>query len=114
MIKFDHLTVPVSNWKASRDYVGTLGLAVGFEIPDRATVALQDEQGFTIFRVHGTVPAEPGQFAPYFQVEDVRRSFETLSSRGTSSIPLGRCSGDSASSFATSTATPSDSGTSAR
>ncbi len=32
---FDHMTIPVSHWIASRDwYVNVLGLTVEFEVPD--------------------------------------------------------------------------------
>jgi hypothetical protein len=41
LVKFDHTTIPVSNWIASRDwYVNVLGLKVEFEVPDRLTGAV--------------------------------------------------------------------------
>jgi catechol 2,3-dioxygenase-like lactoylglutathione lyase family enzyme len=83
MPKLDHLTMPVSDWTASRDwYVNTLGLAVEFEIPEAKTVAVQDEDDFTVFLVEGAVPAAPAAFALYFQVEDVRASHAALAARG--------------------------------
>ncbi len=52
LVKFDRMTIPVSNWIASRDrYVNVLGLKVKFEVPDRLTVAVQDQFDFTIFLV---------------------------------------------------------------
>lgn len=83
MLKFDHLTIPVSSWTASRDwYVETLGLAVEFEIPDGKTAAVQDEHDFTLFLAQGAVPSVPAAFALYFQVEDVRKLYDSLSERG--------------------------------
>jgi catechol 2,3-dioxygenase-like lactoylglutathione lyase family enzyme len=52
LVKFDHMTIAVSNWIASRDwYVNVLGLKFEFEVPDRLTVAVQDQFDFTIFLV---------------------------------------------------------------
>ena len=59
LVKFDHMTIPVSNWIASRDwYVNVLGLKVEFEVPDRLTVAVQDQFDFTIFLVEESVPSK--------------------------------------------------------
>lgn len=83
MLKFDHLAIPVGSWTASRDwYVETLGLTIEFEVPDRSTVAVQDEHNFTLFLVQGAVPPAPAEFALYFQVADVRKSHQSLSGRG--------------------------------
>ncbi len=83
MLKFDHLTIPVASWTISRDwYVQVLGFTVEFEIPDARTVAVRDDHDFTIFLAQGNVPVHTSQFALYFQVENVRRSHESLSSRG--------------------------------
>ncbi len=50
MMKFDHLSIPVTNVDRSREwYVATLGLKVEFEVPERRSVALQDSEGFAIF-----------------------------------------------------------------
>ena len=82
MMKFDHLNLPVSDLARSRDwYVGTLELAVEFEVPDRRTVALQDGEGFTIFlQEHGTSP--PGGCALWFQVDDVDATCRAWAARG--------------------------------
>ena len=41
MMKFDHLNLPVSNLERSRDwYVGTLGLAVEFDVRRNRTNTL--------------------------------------------------------------------------
>ncbi len=50
MLRFDHLRLPVSNLTRSRRwYLDTLGLKVEFEVPERQTLALQDDEGFTIW-----------------------------------------------------------------
>ena len=50
MIKFDHISLPVSNPQASRDwYVGNLGFRIEFELPEGRTYALVDDADFTIF-----------------------------------------------------------------
>jgi catechol 2,3-dioxygenase-like lactoylglutathione lyase family enzyme len=64
MLKLDHLTIPVSNRINSRDwYVGILGLRVEFEISDRWTVAVQDQNDFTIFLVQAPTPLNGAEFA---------------------------------------------------
>jgi len=83
MVKFDHLTIPVVNWAVSRDwYVENLGLTVEFEIPEAKTAAVQDRHEFTVFLTEGAVPAIPAVFALYFQVSDVRQTYELLADRG--------------------------------
>lgn len=83
MLKFDHLTLSVSDWQASRQwYVEVLGLKVEFEMPDRGSVAVCDEHDFTIFLAEGPVPAHPEAFALYFQVDDVGVSYRAMSARG--------------------------------
>jgi len=50
MVKLDHLTIRVRDLPAARHwYVTNLGLGVEFEVPGRATVALQDDAGLTLF-----------------------------------------------------------------
>jgi catechol 2,3-dioxygenase-like lactoylglutathione lyase family enzyme len=83
MLKFDHLTLPVSNWTASRDwYVKSLGLKIEFEVPERRTVALQDQFDFTIFLVQDSVLFHPAGLSMTFQVDDVQKSFEEISGKG--------------------------------
>ena len=83
MLKFDHLTIPVSNWAASRDwYVKILGLRIEFEVPERLTAAVQDEYDFTIFLVQGPVPSMATGLSWTFQVDDVQKSFEEISRKG--------------------------------
>jgi catechol 2,3-dioxygenase-like lactoylglutathione lyase family enzyme len=83
MLKFDHLTIPVNNWTASRDwYVKSLGLKIEFEVPEHLTVAVQDQYEFTIFLVQDSVPSNTPRFSLTFQVDDVHRSFEEMSRKG--------------------------------
>jgi len=81
MLKFDHLALPVADWKASRDwYVGTLGLSVEFEIPGRRTAGVRDQFDFTIFLVEDNTTA--AGVALWFQVTDVDATHAGLSGRG--------------------------------
>jgi catechol 2,3-dioxygenase-like lactoylglutathione lyase family enzyme len=83
MLKLDHLTLPVSNWTASRDwYVKSLGLKIEFEVPERCTVALQDPFDFTIFLVQDSVLFHAAGLSLTFQVDDVQKSFEEISGNG--------------------------------
>jgi catechol 2,3-dioxygenase-like lactoylglutathione lyase family enzyme len=82
MMKFDHLSLPVSQLDRSREwYTSTLGLRVEFEIPDRRTVALQDGEGFAIFLQEKAGVAAIGT-ALWFQVDDVDATFAEWSARG--------------------------------
>jgi catechol 2,3-dioxygenase-like lactoylglutathione lyase family enzyme len=83
MMKLDHLTIPVKDWKASRDwYTQVLGLKVEFEVADRNTVAVQDENDFTIFLEQARAPFGAGGLALTFQVAEVHASFEEILRRG--------------------------------
>jgi catechol 2,3-dioxygenase-like lactoylglutathione lyase family enzyme len=83
MLKLDHLRIPVTDIARSRDwYVGTLGMTVEFEIPDRQTVALQDGEGFTIFLQAAPAAVAPGGCALWFQVDDVDATFAAWTTRG--------------------------------
>jgi catechol 2,3-dioxygenase-like lactoylglutathione lyase family enzyme len=83
MLKLDHLRIPVADLAGSRDwYVGTLGMTVEFEVPDRQTIALQDTEGFTIFLQQAPSGPSPGGCALWFQVADVDAAFAEWSARG--------------------------------
>jgi predicted enzyme related to lactoylglutathione lyase len=85
MLKFDHLTLPVADWKRSRDwYVQRLGMKLEFEVPDHQTLAVKDDHEFTIFfQQTSREPLNPG-IALYFQVENVKASYASLSAAGVS------------------------------
>ena len=82
MIKLDHLSILVRDYRTARDwYRRVLGLEVEFEIPARETSALRDEFDFTIF-----LSSTEGAVAPSciltFQVEDVEAVHRRLSAAG--------------------------------
>ena len=83
MLKLDHLRLPVTDLARSRDwYVGTLGLTVEFEIPQRRAVALQDTEDFTVFLEQAPAAVAPSGCALWFQVADVDATFGEWSARG--------------------------------
>jgi catechol 2,3-dioxygenase-like lactoylglutathione lyase family enzyme len=76
MMKFDHLSIPVTDTNRSRDwYVATLGLKVEFEVPDRRAIALQYSEGFALFLQESSSPVSPNGCAMRFQVPDVDATF---------------------------------------
>jgi catechol 2,3-dioxygenase-like lactoylglutathione lyase family enzyme len=82
MMKFDHLSIPVTNVDRSRQwYEETLGLKVEFDIPERQSVALQDTEGFAIF-LHQVPAASPNGCAMWFQVTDVDATYSEWLARG--------------------------------
>jgi catechol 2,3-dioxygenase-like lactoylglutathione lyase family enzyme len=83
MLRLDHLRLPVTDLARSRAwYVGTLGLSVEFEVPDRLTVALQDTADFTVFLQQAAAPVAVNGCALWFQVADVDATFAAWSARG--------------------------------
>jgi len=83
MVKLDHLTIRVRDLEASRGwYVGHLGMKLEFEVPDRRTVALQDDAGLTLFldETAGEVAAEGVVLT--FQVADVEDTHRRLAGAG--------------------------------
>jgi catechol 2,3-dioxygenase-like lactoylglutathione lyase family enzyme len=85
MVKLDHLSIPVSDWRASRDwYVGRLGFVVEFEVAEGGVeglgvAAVQDDAGLTVFLEQRRPPILSGQSAYTLQVEDVGAAYERLS-----------------------------------
>ncbi len=82
MAKLDHLGIFVRDLGRSREwYINNIGLKVEFEIPHMKAVALQDENGFTIF-----VGQRDGNITPScvltFQVQDVDAKYSELASKG--------------------------------
>lgn len=83
VLRLDHLGLPVTDLARSRAwYVGTLGLSVEFEVPDRRTVALQDTADFTLFLQEAPAPVGVNGCALWFQVADVDATFAEWSARG--------------------------------
>jgi catechol 2,3-dioxygenase-like lactoylglutathione lyase family enzyme len=83
MMKFDHLSLPVSDLARSRHWwVATLGLKVEFEVPDQRSVALNDGDGFAIFLREAAAPIAANGCALWFQVESVDAIHAEWSARG--------------------------------
>jgi catechol 2,3-dioxygenase-like lactoylglutathione lyase family enzyme len=83
MFKLDHLAIPVRDRATSRDwYVGKLGLKVEFEVTERRTVAVADQNDFTIFLVEDPAAEPSAVLAFWYQVDDVRAAFDELSRKG--------------------------------
>ncbi len=84
MPRLDHLSLPVHDWRKSRDwYKDALGFEVEFELPDRKTAAMRDDADLTIFLYDGEVPACPG-ISFTIQVNDVEATHHELVAAGIS------------------------------
>jgi catechol 2,3-dioxygenase-like lactoylglutathione lyase family enzyme len=71
MTRLDHITLPVRDWRASRDWwTAQLGFQVEFEI--EGGVAVRDEADLTVFLVEGPVLPTP-DIAFTVQVDDVEK-----------------------------------------
>ncbi len=85
MARLDHISIPVRDWKRSRDwYVRNIGFEVEFEMPEQKLVALRDDADLTVFmgETDGTVAAHKGLMFT-IQVADVDATYEKLSHAGT-------------------------------
>ena len=83
MIRLDHLAITVSDRARSREwYTKHFGFRVEFEVPERKTVALQDDADLTLFLVE----TPDHQIAPSctltLQVDDVESKYRELSQAG--------------------------------
>jgi catechol 2,3-dioxygenase-like lactoylglutathione lyase family enzyme len=82
MPRLDHLSLPVRDWRKSREwYKDHLGFEVEFEIPDRETAAMRDDADLTIFLYEGNVVDCPG-ISFTIQVDDVEAKHDLLASAG--------------------------------
>ena len=105
MPRLDHLSLPVRDWRKSRDwYKDHLGFEVEFEIPDRKTVAMRDNADLTIFLYEGEVVDCPG-ISFTIQVDDVEATHDRLVAAGVSFIRRYRCFGATVPSYAIPTVT---------
>jgi catechol 2,3-dioxygenase-like lactoylglutathione lyase family enzyme len=85
MPRLDHLSLPVRDWRKSRDwYKDQLGFEVEFEIPDRETAAMRDDADLTIFLYEGNVVDCPG-ISFTIQVDDVEAKHDLLAA---ASVPF--------------------------
>ena len=88
MVKLDHLSLAVSDWRAARDwYVGCLGFKVEFEVPaggpsGGGVVALQDDAGLTVFLEQVAEQVLSGQGAYTLQLDDVDTACARLAAAG--------------------------------
>lgn len=83
MVRLDHITLPVSDLARSYDwYTVNLGMKLEFEIPERNTVALQDDADLTLFLVEMREQMTPPAITLTFQVESVDTKYQVLSARG--------------------------------
>jgi catechol 2,3-dioxygenase-like lactoylglutathione lyase family enzyme len=82
MPRLDHLSLPVRDWRKSRDwYRDHLGFEVEFEIPERKTAALRDDADLTIFLYEGEVVDCSG-ISFTIQVDDVEAKRAALTAGG--------------------------------
>jgi catechol 2,3-dioxygenase-like lactoylglutathione lyase family enzyme len=82
MPRLDHLSLPVRDWRKSRDwYKDHLGFEVDFEISDRKTAAMRDDADLTIFLYEGEVVDCPG-ISFTIQVDDVEAKHDALVAGG--------------------------------
>lgn len=81
MVRFDHMALPVSDVRRSRDwYVRNLGFKVEFE--HGGITAIQDSAGFTIFLRKATRRLVGDKITLTIQVNGVDRTHEELSGKG--------------------------------
>ena len=86
MPRLDHLSLPVRDWRKSRDwYKDHLGFEVEFEIPHRKTAAMRDDADLTIFLYEGEVVDCPG-ISFTVQVNDVEARHNMLVAAGLSFV----------------------------
>jgi len=82
MPRLDHLSLPVRDWRKSRDwYKDHLGFEVEFEIPERKTAAMRDDADLTVFLYEGEVVVCPG-ISFTVQVDDVEAKHAALGAAG--------------------------------
>jgi catechol 2,3-dioxygenase-like lactoylglutathione lyase family enzyme len=82
MARLDHMSLPVSDWRRSRDWWrDVLGLKVEFEMPERSAVAMVDEADLTVFLENGEVISNP-VLGFTIQVDDVEARHAALAADG--------------------------------
>jgi catechol 2,3-dioxygenase-like lactoylglutathione lyase family enzyme len=85
MVRLDHLAIPVRDHARSRDWYTThFGFRVEFEVPERKTVALQDDGDLTLFLVERTDEPIAPSCTFSLQVDDVEVTYRELAARGLS------------------------------
>ena len=88
MPRLDHLSLPVRDWRKSRDwYKDHLGFEVEFEIFERKTAAMRDDADLTVFLYEGDVVVCPG-ISFTVQVDDVEAKHAALVAAGVPFVHL--------------------------
>ena len=88
MVKLDHVTIPVRDWKRSRDwYVRNLGFEPEFEVEAGGREALgvaavKDGADLTVFLEQRSGPIQSGQAVYTIQVDDVDALHGRLAAEG--------------------------------
>jgi catechol 2,3-dioxygenase-like lactoylglutathione lyase family enzyme len=86
MTRFDHMSLPVSDWKRSRDWWrDVLGFKVEFEIVERSTVAMVDDADLTVFLQEGEVITN-ATLGFTIQVDDVETRHAELAAGGVAFV----------------------------
>jgi catechol 2,3-dioxygenase-like lactoylglutathione lyase family enzyme len=86
MPRLDHLSLPVHDWRKSRDwYKDHLAFEVEFEIPERKTAAMRDDADLTVFLYEGDVVVCPGMSFTV-QVDDVEAKHAALIAAGVTFV----------------------------
>ena len=83
MVKFDHMALPVSDTKASRDwYVRNFGFEIEFENAAQNIIAIKDDADFTIFLYRPEGDLAGVKCTITLQVDDVDAKYRELRDRG--------------------------------
>lgn len=83
MARLDHISLPVTDWRASRDWWrDNLGFEVEFEMPGPGVAAMRDEADLTVFLGQADRVAVPPGMALTIQVADVDAKAAELSAKG--------------------------------
>jgi len=86
MPRLDHLSLPVHDWRKSRDwYKDHLAFEVEFEIPERKTAAMRDDADLTVFLYEEDVVVCPGMSFTV-QVDDVEAKHAALIAAGVTFV----------------------------
>ena len=82
MMRLDHMSLPVSDWRRSRDWWrDVLGFKVEFEMPERSSAAMVDETDLTVFLENGEVISN-ATLGFTVQVDDVEARHAELVAAG--------------------------------
>ena len=87
MSRLDHLTLPVKDWRASRDWWrDKLGFEVEFELEGAGVAAMRDEADLTVFLGQADNVVIPPGLALTVQVADVEAKHAELAAAGVAFV----------------------------